>query len=192
MSAPPGTGSGLAGLLWRFTPALFACALLAAATPVPARAAGETATIGFDDLAAETVVGNQYGGEGLELGTAVGFGRKELSAGDCGSPTVKEGTAVSPPKYALLAACAVKGDPAAPLWSGTYGKLLGQPRGSVSVEMRDLAPAPAPRAALLTGYDSAGNVVGNQEKTLAVGAWTQIAIALPGGAKTISYFSFAA
>jgi hypothetical protein len=45
---------------------------------------------------------------------------------------------------------------------------------------------------LLTGYDSAGNIVGSQEKTLAVGAWTQIAIALPGAAKTISYFSVAA
>ncbi|HEX5309402.1 MAG TPA: PKD domain-containing protein [Solirubrobacteraceae bacterium] len=192
MNARPGAGSGLAGLLGRLTPALFACALLAAILALPARAAGETTTIGFDDLAAETVVGNQYAGKGLELGLATSFGQKELAAGDCGSPTVKEGTAFSPPKYALLGSCEQKGDPAAPFWSGTYGKLIGQPRGSVSVEMRDLVPAPPPRAALLTGYDSAGNVVASQEKTLAVGSWTQLAIAQPSGAKTISYFSIAA
>jgi hypothetical protein len=191
MNAQPGAGSGLAGLLWRFVPALFACAFLVATLAVPARAAGET-TIGFDNLAVETVVGKQYAAEGLELGTAASFGQKELAAGDCGSPTVKEGSAFSSPKYALLAACEQKGDPAGPFWSGTYGKLLGQPRGSVSVEVRDLAPGAPPRAALLTGYDSAGNAVISQEKTLAVGAWTQIAITPPGGAKTINYFSIVA
>jgi PKD repeat protein len=158
---------------------------------LPAWAAGETTIIGFDDLALETVVSNQYAGKGLELGAAASFGQKELAAGDCGSPTVKEGTAYSPPKYALLVACQQKGDPAGPLWSGTYGKLVGQPRGAVSVEVRDIAPAPALRMVLLTGYDGAGNVVTSQEKTLAVGAWTQLAIAPPGGAKTISYFSIA-
>jgi hypothetical protein len=52
MNARPGAGSGLAGLLRGFTPALFACAFLVATLAVPARAAGET-TINFDDLPLE-------------------------------------------------------------------------------------------------------------------------------------------
>jgi PKD domain-containing protein len=160
---------------------------------VPARAAGETITVGFDDLAVETLVGNQYAAQGVELGTAASFGRKGPANGDCGSPTVKEGPspsfAFSPPKYALLGQC--RADPASPAYSGTFGKLLGQPRGSLSVKARDLTAGSVDQLAL-TGYDAAGEPVASAE-ALEVGpsAWSGISIQPAGGAKTIAYFSIA-
>jgi PKD repeat protein len=186
MNARPGAGSGLAGLLSRLAPALFACALVVATFALPARAAGET-TIGFDTLATGEVVANQYEAQGLRLGVAATFGQKAPVTGDCGSPTVKEGAAFSSPKYAALEKC--KADPASPFSSGTYGKLLGQPRGSVSVEIRDFTVGGLPPTAKLTGYDSGGNPVASEEASLAGGGWTHIAITPAGGAKTISYFS---
>ncbi|MGH2879101.1 MAG: PKD domain-containing protein [Solirubrobacteraceae bacterium] len=162
---------------------------MAATTALPAQAAGETTTIGFDDLPLETVVGKQYAPEGLELGTAVSFGQKGLAAGDCGSPKVKAGPspsfAFSPPNFALLNKC---GDPAGPS-SGTYGKLLGQPRGSLSVEVRSLAVGSVDQVTL-TGYNAAGEPVASAEP-IEVGpsAWSGVSIKLPGAAKTISYFS---
>jgi hypothetical protein len=161
---------------------------LVATTALPARAAGET-TIGFDDLAVGTPVTNQYAGEGLELGTAMSFGRKELASGDCGAPTVKEGPspafAFSQPNFALLKKC---GDPAGPS-SGTYGKLLGRPRGLLAVEVRTLAVGSVDQVTL-TGYDAAGEPVASAE-SIEVGpsAWSRVSIKLPGGTKAIAYFS---
>lgn len=190
MNARPGAGSGLAGLLGRFVPALFACALLVATMAVPARAAGET-TIGFDDLAVGTPVGNHYEAQGLKMGTSGELGGPALEPGDCGSPTVQEGAtpsaAFSQPRYALLARC--KHDPASPNSSGTLGKLLGSARGSLSVEVRNFTVGGLPPVAKLTAYDSSGKVVGSQEASLAGGGWTHVAVSLPGGVKTISFFS---
>lgn len=184
MSARPGVGSGLAWLLGRFVPALFACALAVVAMALPARAAGET-TIGFDNLAAGTVVTNQYAGEGLELGTAAGFKQTPPAHGDCGAPTVQAGTATAPalstPNYAELPSCPAAVSP----YQGTYGALLSRPRGSLSVEVSNVTSAPSVTVKVI-GYDSGGKEVASAEGEASSGAWHQIAIKPSGGG--ISYF----
>jgi PKD repeat protein len=186
MNAQPGAGSGLAGLLGRFVPALFACAFLVATLALPARAAGET-TIGFDNLAVGTLVTSQYEAQGLKLGKAGEFGQPAPEPGDCGAPAIEEGEAVSPPRYTLLKSC--KALPALPESSGTFGALLGQARGSLSVEVRNFTVGVVEPKAKLTGYDTAGTAVASEEVTLGEGKWSRVGITLPGGAKTISYFS---
>ena len=158
----------------------------------PAQAA-ET-TIGFDELAVGTPVTNQYEAQGLKLGKAGEFGQPAPEPGDCGSPAVEEGAtpsdAFSPPRYALLVKC--KAVPASPNSRGTFGALLGQARGSLSVEVRNFTVGVVEPKAKLTGYDASGKAVVSEEATLEEGKWSRIAIASPGSAKTIGYFSIAA
>jgi PKD repeat protein len=170
---------------------VLACAVLAASALAASASASET-TIGFDGLAAGELVGNQYEAQGLKLGKATEFGQKALTAGDCGLPTVREepapGIAFSSPNYAVLENCGP--DPAGPHTSSdTYGKLLGGPRGSVSVEVRDLTVSPSFPKVTLMGYDSGGVQVASAEGEARQGTWTRLAITPAGGAKTIVYFS---
>jgi PKD repeat protein len=167
--------------------------LLALALASPA-SASET-TIGFDDLTAGELVGSQYEAQGLKLGKATEFGQKALTAGDCGLPAVQKepspGVAFSSPNYVVLENCGP--DPAGPHTSSdTYGKLLGSPRGSVSVEVRDLTASPSFPKVTLTGYDSGGAPVASAEGDARQGTWTRLGIAPAGGAKTIGYFSVVA
>jgi len=156
-----------------------------------AASAAET-TIGFDNLTPGTVVTNQYEAEGLKLGHAAEVGSHlpgEGGAGDCGSPTVQEGTAAlaeafSKPNYALLAKCLPKEES-----SGTYGALLDHPRGALSVEVRSLSSG-TPQVRVTT-YEAAGKEVAHEENTVPQGSWTQITVPDPGNVKT-GYFSIVA
>jgi hypothetical protein len=161
---------------------------------VPASAA-ET-IIGFDHfpggaaVAPGTVVSNQWEAEGLELGLASGFGQPSPGPGDCGSPTVQLETALapafSPPNFALLNKCVGEAS------SGTYGALLSHPRGSLSVEVRNLTAAVFLPAVKVITYSGGGVEVGHEEKTnLAGGSWAQITVPNPGNAQ-ISYFAIIA
>jgi PKD repeat protein len=179
----------MARLVGKITMLLLLIALLGV---TPARAASET-SIGFDRLPdgtavpAGTVVTNQWEVEGLELGTAKGFGQEKV-AGDCGSPTVQAQTAVagaaSPPNFAVLATCF-----AAFNTQGTFGALLGQARGSLSVKVRNVGSGTGVQVHL-TGYDSAGKVVASGSGEAGNTGWQTIAAALNGGGK-ISYFAIA-
>ncbi len=189
-TARPILGSRGAGFRSSAVLAALAWTVLAILFLVPTARASET-TVGFDDLMVGTPVSDQYEAQGLKLGHATEFAQTALSVGDCGSPTVREGgspsDAFSPPRYALLAKC--QPDAAAPFSSGTFGALLGQGRGSLSVEVRNFTVGGLAPKAKLTGYNGAGQSVVSEEATLEAGKWTHIAIAPAGGAKTISYFS---
>jgi PKD repeat protein len=162
--------------------------LLAAAAPA---VAAET-VVNFDDLAVGTLVGAQYEAQGLKLGHATELGfTKELVGGDCGSPTVGTGKApaASEPNYATLADCsAAKAVPS--YFSGTFGALLGEPRGALSVDVRDLTVGTAGEEVKLAAYDSAGQEVGSAHALATSGAWQHIVLLL-SGEKQISYFSIA-
>jgi hypothetical protein len=194
MYGRPALGAELAGVPRRAGTAACACAVLVLLLLVtPARAA-ET-VVNFDGLAAGTAVSNQYEAQGLKLGKATEFGQKALAAGDCGLPTVQKeaspGIAFSSPNYAVLENCGP--DPAGPQHSSdTFGKLLGSPRGLISVEVRDLTPSPSFPKMTVTGYDSGGAPVASGEGDVQQGLWTRIAISPAGGAGTISYLSIVA
>jgi PKD repeat protein len=191
MYGRPGQGAVLGGVPRRGGAAACACAVLVLLLLVPSARAADT-VVNFDGLAAGELVGNQYEAQGLRLGKATEFGLAAPAVGDCGLPSVQKegspGIAFSSPNYAVLENCGP--DPASPRHSSdTFGKLLGAPRGSVSVEVRDLTPSPSPPKTTLTGYDSGGAPVASAEGDAQQGAWTRIAIGPAGGTKTISYFS---
>jgi hypothetical protein len=174
-----GIGVALASVLLALTLALGTAA---------AASAAET-TIGFDNLTPGMVVTNQYKAQGLELGLAKDFKQPSPGAGDCGPPTVQEGTAAlaeafSPPNYALLAKCLPKEES-----SGTYGALLDHPHGALSVEVRSLSNG-TPQVRVTT-YEGAGKEVAREEHAVPEGSWTQITVADPGNIKT-GYFSIVA
>ncbi len=191
LPARPRSGSGSIALLRSTASAALTCAVFAVLLFVSPALASET-VIGFDDLPVGTPVADQYEAQGLKLGTGTELGPKSFGAGDCGSPKVSEGQspmeAFSPPRYAVLAKCPPAG---APKSSGTYGALLVHPRGSVSVELRLVAPAAKLVNVRLTGYDSAGQAVASAEGEPGVGAWKPVTISPAGGAETVSYFSIA-
>ncbi len=166
-----------------------AALLLLAITPQVARAASQT-TIGFDDLAAGTLVTSQYKAQGLELGSASSFGQSSPGVGDCGSPSVQAEapatgfTAASPPNYAVLPFCAGAGPP----FSGTYGALLGAPRGSLSVKVRNSTTVGAGGVEVqIIGYSSEGKQVAEGTGEALAGSWQTIS-ATPSGATKISHF----
>ncbi|MGH2912191.1 MAG: hypothetical protein ACRDJ3_06915, partial [Solirubrobacteraceae bacterium] len=170
MDGRPFVGWGLVGVLRRAGTVACACAVLVL---LPTAAGAAETVVNFDGLAAGELVGNQYEGQGLRLGTSTTLGLKAPSLGDCGSPSVQKegspGVAFSSPNYALLAKC--KADPASPNSSGTYGRLLGQGRGSVSVEVRNLTVGGLPPVAKLTGFNSTGEPVVSEEASLSGGGW---------------------
>lgn len=178
MNARPGAGSGLAGLLGRFAPALFACALVAAILAVPARAAGET-TIGFDTLKTGEAVTSQYAGEGLELGTAAGFKQPPPAHGDCGPPTVSsEVAAHSGTNYAVLPACTGSG----PVFHGTYAA-LHRASGIVSVYVSNVVVGTPAIKVVAIGFDSEGKEVASALGEANTGGWSQIGLKASGGAR---------
>ena len=180
MNAPPGAGSGLAGLLRRFTPALLSCAFLAATTAVPARAAGET--INFDGLKSGEVVTNQYTGVGVEFGTSSVLKGPSPSSGDCGAPTVRaQVPAHSGSNYAVLPACL----PAGPSFLGTYGALR-HPSRSVSVYVSNVTVGTGSIKVVLVGFDEGKEIV-SANGTASNGEWTQLT-AEPSGSARISFF----
>ncbi len=174
-------GIALASILLALTLALASAA---------AASAAET-TIGFDQfpggaaVPAGEVVTNQWEAEGLKLGKAEAFGQPSV-AGNCGSPTVKKGTATTPaasaPNYAVLPTCF-----GAANTQGTFGALLGPPRGSLSVEVRNLTSTPNVEVHVI-GYSAAGKEVAKGTGKASSGAWTTIAASLNGEGK-ISYFA---
>ncbi len=97
--------------------------------------AAET-VVNFDGLAAGELVRSQYEGQGLKLGSAAELGQPSPGSGDCGAPTVTAESvpAQSPPNYATLASCAGGG----PTFKGTFGKLLNDPSGPLSVYVRNV------------------------------------------------------
>lgn len=162
------------------------CAALAASLFASPALASETA-IGFDNLSQGEVVASQYEAQGLKLGTATEFGQTSPGVGDCGSPTVEAGTAATPaasaPNYAILPACPGGG----PLFKGTYGALLGGPRGSLSVEVRNRTIGTPGASVLIVGYDTTGHEVAEGKGEANTAAWHLVTATLSGSAK-ISYF----
>ncbi len=168
-------------------------AFLAAIGAVSANAAVDT-VIGFDQfpaggaVPAGTLVGSQWEAEGLKLGGAVELGQKSPGGGDCGKPTVDtEGPAgveaASHPNYAQLPTCPSSG----PTFVGTYGALLGAPRGTLGVEVRNLLPAAPNVDVQLIAYNSSGEEVASTKGETSATGWTRIELIQPG-AKSISYF----
>lgn len=181
-------------LLALVAPVLALAALVFAALvhAAPALAASET-VIGFDHfpggaaVPTGTVVEAQWEAEGLKLGTSKELGGPSPGSGDCGAPTVKSETeahvpAASSPNYAVLPLCLAAGPPV----HGTYGALLGHPRGTLSVEVRNLQSTPAVEVTVI-GYSAGGTAVAKGTGKATSGAWTTIATSLTGG-EQISFF----
>ncbi len=163
-------------------------ALTLALGTASAASAAET-TVGFDHfpggvaVPAGTVVTNQWEAEGLKLGKAEAFGQASV-AGNCGSPMVQQETVVpaaTPPNYAVLPTCF-----GAANTQGTFGALLGPPRGSLSVDVRNLTSTPNVEVHVI-GYSSTGAKVAEGQGKATNGSWQPIAVTLNGVAK-ISYF----
>jgi hypothetical protein len=160
-----------------------AACVIAACLPCVASAwATSDTVIGFDDLGPGTVVAGQYQSSGLELGTATGFGLTSPGAGDCGSPTVQTGgaPAFSGANYAELPDCTQAGG-VATYFSGTYGALQNYPRGSVSVDVRELSVGAPAIGMSITGYDASGNVVASGSATAASDAWALLTASQTSG-----------
>ncbi len=183
MSGRPIAGSRLRGAL-----ALAGTLALTLGTASAASAA-ET-VIGFDHfpggapVPAGTIVTNEWEVEGLKLGKAEAFGQPSV-AGNCGSPKVEKETVVpaaSPPNFAVLPTCF-----GAANTQGTFGALLGPPRGSLSVEVRNLTSTPNVEVHVI-GYSSTGTKVAEGHGQATNGSWQPIAVTLNGAGK-ISYFA---
>src|SRR5271166_2418670 len=172
---------------------LVALALAAVAVfASPSSALASETVVSFDTLKGGEVVTNQYEAQGLRLGFAQDFGQAsppKEQEGNCGSPTVEEEgkgiKAASPPNYAILPTCPLAGPP----YTGTFGALLGHPRGTVSVEVSNLSSLP-PVEVHLIAYNSAGQQVAGAEAEASSGSWRHIAVATAG--QQISYFTIRA
>jgi PKD repeat protein len=171
--------------------ALVVLLLLTAWAARPGAALAAETVVSFDTLTAGERVSTQYEAQGLKLGFAGEFGQgspEKEKEGNCGAPTVESESgpkgvkAASPPNYAILPAC----PSAAARWEGTYGALLGAPRGAISVEVSDLASSP-PVEVQLIAYNSAGKEVARATGSATSGVWQRIALA-PAGEAQISYF----
>ncbi len=165
--------------------------LATAAALAPPAAAAET-EVNFDNLAANTLVTTQYEALGLKLGRAEELGQPPAGLkGDCGAPKVEEGPvgtpikAASPPNYAVLPTCPASGPP----FHGTYGALLGTPRGALSLEVSNVNPAGSANVPVkLIGYDSTWKEVASGEAEAATGEWKRIELLL-SAPNRISYFA---
>ena len=176
----------MARLVGKIAMAVLLVALMGA---TPAWAGTET-VIGFDHfpggaaVPAGTLVTDQWEAEGLKLGTAKELGQSTV-AGDCGSPSVQAETttpAASAPNYAVLATCF-----GAANTQGAFGALLGAPRGSLSVKVRNLNSSP-PVEVLLTGYNAAGKIVASGKAQAGDTGWQSVVATLSGEEK-IAYFA---
>jgi PKD domain len=151
--------------------------MLAALLLASAAQAAET-VIGFDDLAPETLVTNQYEAQGLELGLSKTLGGPAGENGDCGAPTVTEGGVLappSPPNYATLGKCLSAG----PAFAGSFGKLLKHPSGQVAVEVRNLVSTPNVPIELIA-YNSEGHEFAAGHGEASSGAWSKVSVEAGG------------
>jgi hypothetical protein len=146
--------------------------------------------VGFDPpvVNAGQAVANQYEAEGLRMGTSTVLGGPAPSgACDGGSPTTRDGSlgppAASPPDFAVLPTCFGPAN-----HQGTYGALLGSPRGALSVEVRNLVAGSGEVEVRLIGYNAGGEVVGEGIGMAATGGWQPISVSLNGKGK-ISFFA---
>ena len=156
-------------------------------------ALGAETGIGFDHFPgggpapSGTIVADQWEAEGLKLAKAEEFGQTSV-AGNCGRPTIQTETATpaaSAPNFAVLPTCV-----GAFNTQGTYGALLAPARGSLSVEVRNLATSSSNVEVTLTGYASTGEVVAEGHGEATGSAWQKISAALNGKGQ-ISYFAIA-
>ncbi len=173
--------------------ALATAAAIAALAFASVAAATETEA-NFDEpsLTPGTLVTTQYEARGLKLGRAEELGQPPAGLkGDCGPPKVEEGPvgtqikASSPPNYAVLPTCPASGPP----FHGTYGALLGAPRGALSLEVSNVNPAGSANVAVeLIGYDSTWKEVASGKAEAATGEWKRIEL-LVSAPDRISYFA---
>lgn len=163
-------------------------ALTSGLATASAASAAET-VVSFDGLAAGELVKAQYEAQGLKLGFATELGQKSPAEGkgDCGPPTVAAEEAglkaASTPNYAVLPSCPSAGTP----FRGTYGALLGHPRGALSVEVRNLTVGTPGVEVQVIGYDSADHEVVSGHGEAVTSEWRRIAVTLSGEGQ-ISYF----
>ena len=169
--------------------ALLAGLLVGSLAPATPAFASET-EVPFDPpaIAANQEVTNQYEAQGLRMGTsAVLGGPTPVGACDGGSPTTRDGSlgppAASPPDFAVLPTCVEAAN-----HQGTYGALLGSPRGALSVEVRNLVAGSGEVGVSVIGYNAAGEVVGEGKGMAGPSGWQPIPVALNGKGK-ISFFA---
>ncbi len=142
--------------------------------------AAET-VVNFDGLEAGALVKSQYEGQGLKLGSAAELGQSSPGPGDCGAPTVTTGGAApaqSPPNYAMLASCPGGGS----TFKGTFGKLLNDPPGPLSVYVSNVVVGTPSAQVQLIAYDSTGHEIGAETGEASTAGWTRITLN-PGAAK---------
>ena len=166
--------------------AVVVLALLLLAAPAYA---SET-VIGFDhfpgggEVPGGTIAAGQWEAEGVKFAKAEELGQPSV-AGNCGKPTVAKETvsapAVSPPNFAVLATCA-----GLSVTRGTFGALAAPPRGSLSVEVRNLTSAAPDVGVNLFGYSAGGTVVAEGHGTATGTGWQRITATSAG---KISYFA---
>jgi PKD repeat protein len=178
---------GWTALVLGFASTFLAIAVLLGGGVAEARA--ETVA-NFDELAANALVTNQYEARGLKLGFAQELGEPSPTAGDCGSPSVRDESefpgfeAASKPRYAMLAQCEAgsKG-----VFKGTAGSLLGRAGNRLSLEARLLAVGTPAEEVELIAYDGAGHELVNAKGSVTGAGWLRIAVTIPGPAQ-IRYF----
>ncbi len=174
-------------LVLGLAPTLLAIVVLLGGGVAEARA--ETVA-NFDELATNALVTNQYEARGLKLGFAQELGESSPTAGDCGSPSVRDESefpgfeAASKPRYAMLAQCEAgpKG-----VFKGTAGSLLGRAGNRLSLEARLLAVGTLPEEVELIAYDGASHELVNAKGSVTGTGWLRISVAIPGAAQ-IRYF----
>jgi hypothetical protein len=168
---------------------LLAGLLLGSLLTTTAARAAET-EIGFDppSVSAGQEVTNQYEAEGLRMGTSAALGGPPpAGACDAGSPITRDGSlgppAASPPDFAALQTCF-----GAANRQGTYGALLGSPRGALAVDVRNLIAGSGEIEVRVIGYNATGEVVGEGIGVAGATKWERIAVTLNGTGK-ISFFA---
>ena len=158
-------------------------ALLLALAPSAGSLTAADTTISFDDLPANTLITNQYEGQGVSFGTAASFGQPTPGNFDCGSPTaVAFPNPASGAQVARLPNCFGGGEFHK---SGTYGKFTA-PRRTISVKVRSGAPSPVH----LVGYREGGIAVAATSSTADFSGWTTIKVEQPAGqSPAMEYFA---
>jgi PKD repeat protein len=139
-------------------------------------------TVSFEGLSVGTEVTSQLHSQGIEFGKEEAFGQNG-KPGNCGAPTV--GEEAVPPKYALLAVCV-----GAINTLGTFGELVNHPRGTLSMQVRDVESGPPAPEVILKTYDAEGNELAGGHVASSSGSWEPLSAVQEGGKNSqISYFS---
>ncbi len=156
-----------------------ALALLLASDAV---AASET-TIGFDGLAAGTVVTSQYAADGITFGRASDYGLT-LGNSDCGPPQVTADPtgSRSAPNVATAPRCTVSDSSSV----GTFAA-FSFPRRTVSAYV-GTAPGDPGVKAIMIGYDSSGTFVSYTPQTT-IGAGANTLLSISSNSANIAYLS---